>query len=293
MSSPGPLVLRSEELEAELLPELGGRIHRLRAFGHDLLRTPDDPDEHRRDPFFWGAYPMAPWCNRIPPGPNPAGGRTIDLPSNFGDGSVIHGQVSSRPWHREDDGTLRVTGGGADDGWPWQYEVSLAASVSGAVLRLEYSLVNRSDAAMPAGLGLHPWFRAPLEVAIPAPRVYPVNDGSPEDPRPVDGPLDLRARRAPAPDVDATWTGFADRWIDLAWPDAGVELRVEIDAPAVLVALASPRDLGAVAVEPQTHAPDPLRRFVRGESDAPALLEPAEALRLQLTLTARRTGVAR
>ncbi len=292
MSGPVSLVLRSEELEVELLPELGGRIHRLRAFGHDLLRTPEDPDEHRRDPFFWGAYPMAPWCNRIPPGPNAAGGRTIDLPSNFGDGSVIHGQVSSRPWFRDGDGTLRVTGGGAGDGWPWEYEASLSASVSGAVLRLEYSLENRSDAPMPAGLGLHPWFRAPLEVAIPAPRAYPVNDGSPAHPVRVDGTLDLIARRTPPPDLDATWTDLDDPWIDLAWPDADVELRIEIGAPAALVALASPAGLGAVAVEPQTHGPDPLRRFVRGEADAPALLEPADTLRLHLVLAARRPHVA-
>lgn len=289
MTGPEPLVLRSEELEVELLPEVGCRIHRLRAFGHDLLRTPEDPDEHRRDPFFWGAYPMAPWCNRMPPGPNVAGGRTIDLPSNFGDGSVIHGQVSSRPWQREGDGTLRVTGGGAGDGWPWEYEVRLAASVSGADLRMDYSLENRSDAPMPAGLGLHPWFRAPLDVAVPASRVYPMNDGSPRDPLGVSGPHDLRRLRKPAPGLDGTWTGLDDPRIDLAWPDAGVELRIEIGAPAVLVALASPADLGAVAVEPQTHGPDPVRRFVRGEPDAPALLEPAETLRLQLTLAARRT----
>ena len=43
MSRPAELVLRSDELEVVILPELGGRIHRLRAFGTDLLRTPPDP----------------------------------------------------------------------------------------------------------------------------------------------------------------------------------------------------------------------------------------------------------
>ena len=40
MIRPTELVLGSDELEVVLLPELGGRIHRLRAFGTDLLRTP-------------------------------------------------------------------------------------------------------------------------------------------------------------------------------------------------------------------------------------------------------------
>ncbi len=52
-------------LEAVLLPEAGARLHRLRAFGHDLLRTPSDPVDHLRDPIVWGGYLMAPWCNRL------------------------------------------------------------------------------------------------------------------------------------------------------------------------------------------------------------------------------------
>ena len=55
-------------LEAVLLPEAGARLHRLRAFGHDLLRTPSDADDHLREPFFWGGYVMAPWCNRLAAG---------------------------------------------------------------------------------------------------------------------------------------------------------------------------------------------------------------------------------
>ena len=39
------------DVEVIVLPEAGARFHRLRAFGHDLLRTPDDPDTHHRDPF--------------------------------------------------------------------------------------------------------------------------------------------------------------------------------------------------------------------------------------------------
>ena len=40
----------------ELLPELGGRLHRLCVFGQDLLRTPADPTAYLRQPFHWGGY---------------------------------------------------------------------------------------------------------------------------------------------------------------------------------------------------------------------------------------------
>ena len=95
--TPPALTFASSDLEVVVLPALGGRLHRLRYRGHDLLRTPPNIDEHRRDPFFYGAYVMAPWCNRLAPGQLEVAGRTVDLPINFSDGSAIHGQVFGDP----------------------------------------------------------------------------------------------------------------------------------------------------------------------------------------------------
>ena len=44
-----------ERLEVVVLPGLGARLHRLRAFGHDLLLSPDDLATYERDPFMWGS----------------------------------------------------------------------------------------------------------------------------------------------------------------------------------------------------------------------------------------------
>ena len=85
-------------IEIEVLPAIGARLHRLRAFGEDLLRTPWDLRPHLDDPYFYGSYPMAPWCNRIAAGRTPFHDRVIDLPASFPDGTAIHGQVSRRPW---------------------------------------------------------------------------------------------------------------------------------------------------------------------------------------------------
>ena len=122
MSRPPELVLRSDELEVVLLPELGGRIHRLRAFGTDLLRTPPDPAHHADDPFFWGAYVMAPWCNRAAPGPTVLAGRD-GPPGRRTSPTARPSTARFRPalagWAKT--ARLHVTGGG--DGWPWPYEV--------------------------------------------------------------------------------------------------------------------------------------------------------------------------
>jgi len=285
MSAPAEVILRSEALEASFLPEIGARIHRLRAFGHDVLRTPEDPATHRDDPFFWGAYVMAPWCNRGPAGRAAVAGRAVELAANFPDGSAIHGLVGARPWAwREGDG-FEVRHEAPADGWPWSFKVRLLAAIEGDTLHLDYRLTNVADAPMPAGLGLHPWLRGPLELAVPARAVYGSNVASPAEPSPVRGRHDLRSPNPSPPGLDATWTGFAEPAIELAWPAFGVRASLEMaSSDGTLVAVASPAGIPAVAVEPQTHGPDPFRRLAAGQADAPTLLAPGASLHLGLRL---------
>ena len=293
MTRPTELVLRSDELEVVLLPELGGRIHRLQAFGTDLLRTPPDPAHHADDPFFWGAYVMAPWCNRAQAGPMRIAGRTVDLPANFADGSAIHGQVYARPWRVRADGSLHVSGGDDGDGWPWPYEVIAWVTVEGPTLTCDYRLVNRSDGPMPAGIGLHPWFRRPVVLRLPAEAVYSANTQSARDPIPVAAAHDLRVARVPDADLDGTWTALAAPRFELALEPAGIGASIEVKAARVLVAVATPGHLDAIAVEPQTHAPDGLRRLTDGEPDAVAMLPPSESLSLTVRITVPRVSLGR
>jgi len=291
-SAPRELVLRSDDIEAVLLPDLGARVHRLRAFDHDLLRTPRDPATHAGDPFNWGAYPMAPWCNRAAPGRHDVAGRQTDLAPNFADGSAIHGLVAAEPWEAEADGSLAIRLGGIGEPWPWAFEVRLVPTIDRSMLTLDYLLTNRSDEPMPAGLGLHPWFRRPLELRVPAERVYATNVDSPRHAERAVGRFDLTAVAPPPDDLDATLTGLPVPRIDLTWPQEGVAATLDVatSAPSVLVAMASPPGTGAVAIEPQTHGPDPLRRLELGEPDAPLLLGAGDTLRLTLTLTISLAG---
>jgi aldose 1-epimerase len=284
------LHIGGDPVEIVVLPQVGARLHRLRAYGHDLLRTPADPRTHTDDPYFWGAYVMAPWCNRIAPGPVEVEGRTIDLPPTFPDGSAIHGQVSSRAWSVDPDGTLRVEGGG--DGWPWAYEVVARLHVSDDTVSLEYELINRSDGLMPAGIGFHPWFRRPVELRIEASTAYPSNSGSPTIAVPVREELDLRTLRRPPADLDGSWVDVTPPAATLAWPDVGLRATIEMEsARRPCVAVATPAVLDAIAVEPQTHGPDGVRRLLNGEPDALGRLAPGEVLRLALRITVERVSL--
>jgi aldose 1-epimerase len=273
------LTVADGPIEVELVPAVGARLHRLRVFGLDLLRTPDDAAEHARDPFSWGAYVMAPWCNRLAAVPTVVGGRTVHLPANFADGTAIHGQVFAGRWEVGGDGSLSITAGG--DGWPWPYRCWLRVSISGAVLRVDQSLTNLSEMPMPAGLGLHPWFRRPLELRIDSDSVVRSNLEPDAAATAVSGRWDLRATQAVPDDLDATWLAPGDPAVELRWPELGVigHLRVRSTAESCIV-VASPITLDAVAVEPQTHAPQGLRRFLRGEPGAMRAIEPGGVLGL-------------
>jgi aldose 1-epimerase len=267
-----------------LLPGLGGRIHRLRAFGHDVLRTPHEVAQHKREPFFWGGYVMAPWSGRIAARPTSVAGRVIDVPANFRDGTAIHGQVHSSPWDVTADGELTTTAGG--DGWPWRYSVSSAFAIVGRSLRIEQTVANLDDAPMPAGIGLHPWYRRPVLVQINADLVFDSNVESAAAPRSVDQQQwDARGPNGMADGLDATWARLDDPPVTLRWPDPGVHATMRMSSRAAYVVAASPTELDAIAVEPQTHAPQGLRRLINGEPGALTLVDPGGSLSLTTELT--------
>ena len=270
------------DIEVELLPDIGARLHRLRVGGHDLLRTPADTSEHVSDPFFWGGYVMAPWCGRLAPGPMAVGKRVVDLHPNFPDGSAIHGQVYAAPWRQVGDASFAVDAGGSG-GWPWRYRVEMAASVVGAALSLVLRLTNLDDEPMPGGIGLHPWFPLAVEVAIHAGQVYASNADTSPAPQPVSGDLDLRHRRPMAQGVDATWPDPQDPPLELFWPEHQLRAAVRAPFPTLHIVAAYAVERGAIATEPQTHAPQGLRRLLEHEPGALTLIAPGAAIELPIT----------
>jgi aldose 1-epimerase len=263
-------------IEVEVLPEAGARLHRLRVDGHDLLRTPSDLVRHLDDPYFWGSYPMAPWCNRIAAGRTLVAGHELDLPATFPDGTAIHGQVSQASWTHAGDSSFSIRAGG--DGWPWPYEVSQDITADGRVFGLELRLTNLADDAMPAGIGIHPWFRRPVRVAIAAVAAYSSHLSTDPEPRPVAGRFDRRRLEELPDGLDACWTELANPPIVLEWPEIGVRATVEASPSVGYVVAASPGEIDAVAVEPQTHAPAGIRRLLDGAAGALTLLDPGETL---------------
>lgn len=293
----GPIrlvAIESDVIRVEILPSMGARLHRVTVFGHDLLRTPNDLEAHRREPFRWGAYVMAPWCNRIDPGATNVQGVLVDVPSNSSDGTALHGQVYLAPWEERGDGAFAIRAGG--DGWPWPYESTLRVTACNgdagtAMLSIDQVLSNPGDAPMLGGLGIHPWFRSPVEVQIASDRVLPSNLRPDDAVEPVAGDFDLRSMRIMPAGLDAAWLNPGHPPVHLWWPDRGVQGRIEVSSNAGLcIVAASPADVDAIAVEPETHAPHGLRRLLDGKADGLAWIAPGASIRLTTTIVFERTS---
>ena len=280
--------LESDSIEVEVLPALGARLHRLRVFGQDLMRTPDDPATHVDDPFYWGGFHMLPWTNRIATGPTRVGTRTVDLTANFKDGTAIHGLHYVTPWQVEEIGVYSVSGGGASTGWPWPYTGRVEVRVEGSSVHIRHSLTNLADDQMPAGVGIHPWFRSPVEVRVPARLAIASNTHPDAKHEALSAELDFRTGRQLPPGLDAAWADVDQPCVGLHWPHFGINAELRATSPTVYVVAASPDKVDAVAVEPQTHAPWGLRRLLDSEPGGLTWLQPNDTLTLDSELSFRR-----
>jgi galactose mutarotase-like enzyme len=153
---------------------------------------------------------------------------------------------------------------------------------------IELAVENHDDTAMPAGIGWHPWFRAPVEVAIPPSRVFESNLASSAAPVPVSGGLDRRSPGPLAVGIDATWTQLDARQVELRWPGLATSATLTMSDGVGFVCAAAPAGVDAVAVEPQIHGPDGIRRLVEDQVAAPSWIAPGAALSVGLELTFRR-----
>jgi aldose 1-epimerase len=85
--------------------------------------------------------------------------RNVDFESNH-----LHGEGWQRPWSVDhvssDRAVLGLTSAGSQ--WPFSYRSSFAYALSDKGLAIEMAMTNTDTQPMPAAIGVHPWFPAPL-----------------------------------------------------------------------------------------------------------------------------------
>ena len=96
--------------------------------------------------------------------------------------------------------------------------------------------------------------------------------------------MDRRALAEMPNGLDATWTDVESPAVTLEWPGAGIRATLDTEPAVDHIVAASPAGVDAVAIEPQTHAPDGIRRLLLGERGAIDLLPPGQTMSLRIRL---------
>lgn len=225
--------------------EHGARVSSLAVHGRELLVAGEDAPDST---FGRGSFPMAPWAGRVRDGRFEFGGQIHQLPIDAAP-HAIHGTTHSVPWE-----PLGTTGARIELGGPWPFGGTVEQHFELGDDRFRMIMtITAGDAAMPAMLGWHPWFRRSIEEGRPeaqlefdAAFMYELDEvaiptGSLVSP--------------PAGPWDNCFTAV-DQPIRIVWPD---QLTIALTSSCRdWVIYTEP--VTAFCVEPQTSAPDSFNR---------------------------------
>ena len=225
----------SGDMKAAIAPALGGVVLSLSYQGRDLLRRSFSADSVASDPREAACYPLVPWFSRLPGGLDFGGRRyPLDptLPACDRD-HALHGHGWVSPWEVTKQSTDRLACqfdyAPGPRRFPFPFRAAQIFSIDEDAFHIELSVQNTGDAAMPAGLGLHPFF-----------------------PRDADTQLSFSGRAAALTDkaMDDSFPDWGGR-AQIAQPDGGLE----VVSNAAILHLYAPNNEQFFCAEPVSHLP--------------------------------------
>lgn len=204
-------------------------------------------------PLGLACFVMLPFANRIAKGTFAWNGKTIRLPTNCVQASErhsIHGHGWQNPWmvEKSDDSSLTLVYKHSASSWPWDYEARQTVELTKNGYRHHLAIINQSAEAMPAGLGLHPYFprrNACLQTRFES--FWPTGeDELPELEQVLTAPVKITTQ-------DQVYSNWSDD-ILIIWPDH--QLRIKPDRAFRYAHLYVPTDHGYFCLEPVSHVTD-------------------------------------
>lgn len=256
------LSLRSGRLAVDLAPSAGGSIARFTAGGRvDVLR----PASAEAIASGWGndtaCYPLVPFSNRIANGRLVADGKEIHLEPNWpGMRHPMHGDGWARSWEVERHDALSADLTYAHDGrvgWPFHYRARQSFRLAEDRLLVGMAIENLENRAVPAGLGLHPFFTrdADTELACRTRGVWRTDaEVLPLEHIAVPPEWDFTASR-PVEGIalDNCFDGW-DGHAMITWPRRGLRLDLAASEPFRHLVIYVPKGRPFFCVEPVSHA---------------------------------------
>jgi len=272
----------SGDYEAAAAPEAGGALISLSRNGMALCRSGRSLAAVKQDPREAACFPCVPWFGRLY-GDLEFDGRRWTLASTLpacdpdhalhGHGWVGNWQIASQTDHSIDCSFSYTPRKG---GFPFSFNAELGYALSEDGLAARLTLINSGDADMPAGLGLHPYFKRTENTRIlfnTASCWTPPSGGEGGQKSAIPGLMDFSAGKAfPNQTVDHSFIGFGGKAVI---ENNGATITLTSDAP--IIHLFAPYGDDFFCLEPISHLPG---RF--GE----AVLHPGQSMSLQMQIAA-------
>jgi aldose 1-epimerase len=240
-------------------PSLGGSLVSCDHDGQPVLQT---VGQHGAGAARCCYFPLIPYSNRVEKGRFTYGGLTVRLAQNVADSPhPMHGHGWQADWQVVERGRLRCElafDQAAAPDWPWPYRGWQTIALQDKALRITLAIENLGNAAMPCGLGFHPFLPANGATRLRFEAGHAWNGRADEFPREriaIPDSLDFRggprvAERRGTDHCFDGWPGRATVYGDnstRAWLLEGCA-----QTPFVVVYI--PAAGGSFCVEPVTHA---------------------------------------
>jgi aldose 1-epimerase len=255
------LSLRTGRLAVDLAPSAGGSIARFTVDGSDVLRamTPEAVASGKGNNA--AAFPLVPFSNRIANGRLVFDGRAITLAPNWpGVRQPMHGDGWAEAWdvvrHDAHSAELAYVHDGGS-GWPFRYHARQTFRLDGDRLVLAMAIDNLEQNAVPAGLGLHPFFRRDGETElICRTQAVWLTDAEVLSTKRVAVPPDWdfsKPRKVDAVVLDNCFDGWDGR-ATVVWPRQRLQLEFTASEPFRHAVIYVPPGRPYFCVEPVSHA---------------------------------------
>ncbi|MBB2751979.1 UNVERIFIED_ORG: aldose 1-epimerase [Rhizobium aethiopicum] len=208
-------------------------------------------------------FAMVPFGNRVEGNSMSFAGRDYAFQPNTADPLYRHGDGWLGLWQLEDSSSEHARfsfSRSADRVSPYAYLTRQEIRLAGDALVLTLSVENRGAAALPFGLGQHPFFvRTPeTRLTIAADRYWSERpDHLPDMAGPVPGYFDFRSEKLlPQRWMNNAFEGWNGR-AAIAWPELGIQAVLEADGALDRFMLYMPVDRNDFfCLEPMSHLPN-------------------------------------
>jgi aldose 1-epimerase len=294
------------KLALEIWPSIGGCLAAFSwlAGGQrvDLMRRAAPRGLVERDGRELSSFPLFPFSNRIKDGRFSFRGREIALARNTPPDHPIHGHMWQRRWTLQasspTSAELLCRYPGAD--WPWAYSARQRFELSTTALTVELEIRNESEAEMPCGFGMHPYYDRTDGVRLQA--HAPVRWVGkqyllPEWSEPVPEAWSFESPRllSPLAEMDGCFGQFGGS-AKLQWPEKGVELRIDADPIFGVMIVYVPKGQPFFCLETVSNVNDAFNLEARGVAgNGTIVLAPGQSARgkIRYTPSVLEGGVAR